>query len=345
MSHANNFGTLRLALAALVIAAHTPEMLDGDRSRELLTMIFGTISFGELAVDGFFVMSGYLITKSMVQSPSIVNFAVSRVARIVPGFLVAFWVCVLVIAPLVSEPGTVTIGVVTNNFWRSIILSPPVVHGVFIESHYPVLNGAMWTVFWEFLCYIGVGVIGSLGLLTERFRIYIAATVVVILCANGFLTVHPINALGYFLPIALRFSGIFGVGVCFYLFRDIVKFSAREAAKAAIALLIFLPILATAELALAIFGGYILFWFAFSVKQLPSSRLRHDISYGLYLYGWPTGAILVWLFPLGNPWVIGFTTLALAALCGLASWLFVEKWPQLRIRHLINYSRSELAST
>jgi hypothetical protein len=38
----------------MVIVSHAPELLDGNRSREILTQVFHSISFGELAVSGFF---------------------------------------------------------------------------------------------------------------------------------------------------------------------------------------------------------------------------------------------------------------------------------------------------
>ena len=85
----NNFGLLRLIFASMVIVSHSPLLLDGDRSREFLTRIFGTLTGGDVAVDGFFLISGYLITKSFIDTPAIVSYLKRRVARIVPGYAIA----------------------------------------------------------------------------------------------------------------------------------------------------------------------------------------------------------------------------------------------------------------
>ncbi len=50
---------LRLLLATLVILSHAPELTDGSRERELFTRLTHAMSFGELGVDGFFLLSGH----------------------------------------------------------------------------------------------------------------------------------------------------------------------------------------------------------------------------------------------------------------------------------------------
>jgi peptidoglycan/LPS O-acetylase OafA/YrhL len=60
----NNFNLLRLILALCVILSHSPELTDGDNHREPLMCLFDTIPLGFLAVDAFFLLSGYLIVQS-----------------------------------------------------------------------------------------------------------------------------------------------------------------------------------------------------------------------------------------------------------------------------------------
>jgi peptidoglycan/LPS O-acetylase OafA/YrhL len=60
-SKLNNFSSLRLLFASAVIFSHSASIVTGN---ELLEPHLGKITLGGLSVDGFFIISGYLIRKS-----------------------------------------------------------------------------------------------------------------------------------------------------------------------------------------------------------------------------------------------------------------------------------------
>lgn len=165
--HRNAFGFLRLMFASLVIVSHTPELVDGNRSRELLTQAFGTISFGELAVDGFFIISGLLISASYLASKSVWSYLLKRVARIYPAFIVAALICVLVCAPIGGATEGSLASRVVHTIGRTIFLIKPYHYGAFAGLHYRDLDGAMWTIPYEFRCYLLIMLLGLAGLLDK----------------------------------------------------------------------------------------------------------------------------------------------------------------------------------
>ena len=80
----NNFSSLRLIFASAVIFSHSPNILTGKVSLE---PHFGQVTIGSLAVDGFFLVSGYLITKSFDRDNSVTDYFSKRILRIYPAFL------------------------------------------------------------------------------------------------------------------------------------------------------------------------------------------------------------------------------------------------------------------
>jgi len=340
--HRNAFGFLRLLLASLVIASHTPEMADGNRSREVLTRIFGTISFGELAVDGFFLVSGYLIVGSFLKQPEIWPILRKRIARIYPAFLIASLVSLLVVAPLAGASASQLLAQAPRAIARMLLLQQPSIPNIFAGTQFPLLNEALWTIAYEFRCYLIVLVLGLLGVFK---RPWLVAALAVLLLATWKLTPPAaLKQLDEAIPFAavwlgevansLRLTSIYLVGVLFYLWRDQIHFTRLGAVVAAIGYtaLMFFPEMA--EAGLAVFGGYLLFALAAWGSSGLISRInnRDDISYGVYLYGWPAGKLLLWYWPTMSLLLVGLLTTAIACLCGWLSWHWVEKPVMRRVR-------------
>jgi peptidoglycan/LPS O-acetylase OafA/YrhL len=335
----NNFGVLRLLFAAMVVVSHSPELLDGNRSREIMTRLFGTISFGEVGVHGFFIISGYLITKSFVESRSTASYLTKRFLRIFPGCLCSFAFCVLLVAPFVGGRDSIlTIPVVGQLLFQGLTLGQPDVPGVFKGLPYPALNGAMWTIAYEFRCYLAAAFIGLLGLYTSRYRAVLLVLLFALLTLNVTGVVHGRHIAHEDILGApqqmVEFSGIFGMGSIYYLFRDKIPLTNLGALSAAVLLVSLLFSHALAGTAFTIFGGYIILWFAFKSRVLSLSRFDNkvDISYGLYLYAWPIQNLIVWNDRTIDPWLLCCMSIFGAGLLGYASWKLVEK-PMLRFAY------------
>lgn len=329
-THKNSFGFLRLFFASLVIVSHSAEMLDGDRSREPLTRTFGTLSFGELAVDGFFLISGYLIVQSFERAPNLRAYFSKRVLRIYPGFIVASLVCLFVVAPLAGA----ALPNQSAAEWsiaciRIALLLPPKVQDAFAGLPYPGLDEPLWTIAYEFRCYVLVALLGVSGLLKRRWLVLTLAISLLVLNAFHLKLVAPFYS-GVILggpDLLVRLLGIFLCGSVFYLFRERIRYTWPAAVLSALLLVAMMFNRHLAEAGLAVLGGYLVFWFAFNVRFEAITRIGQgtDISYGVYLYAFPIMNLLIWNDRAFDPNGLAIRTFVFAVAAGFASWVLVEK--------------------
>ncbi|WP_201986790.1 acyltransferase family protein [Hymenobacter rubidus] len=337
----NNFNFLRLLFAALVIVSHAPEIRDGNRNHELLMRIFGTISFGDLAVNGFFLLSGYLIVSSWIRQPNLRDFLEKRVRRIVPGFLVAFVVSVFVLAPFGAQDVAAYFSGLNYPLLIKVALQlrRPEVPDIFVGRPYPTINGAMWSISYEFRCYLLVLVIGLLGSKRQK-----GIWLTLLLASTGLQLIPDYVGRIHFPGIwplignpveFVRLLVFFCAGACFHLFRTAIPIAGKWAFLATLVVLaaLFVPVLAVPVLASA--GAYALFWFAFArVPALAGFQKIDDVSYGLYLYGWPIQKLLDWYLPHTSLWLLVPLALALSGTAGYVSWHLVEApWLRHTRRH------------
>jgi peptidoglycan/LPS O-acetylase OafA/YrhL len=335
----NNFGLLRLAFALFVIVSHSSELIDGDRSREPLTRLFGTISLGDFGVDGFFLVSGYLITQSCETSRTVWSYIWKRVLRIYPGFIVASIVCLIFVAPfsgvdLIELPG----GEWVKSLFRLILLFPPVLPGAFSGQPHPYLNGSMWTIAYEFRCYFLIAILGLLGFFRRRslFLTISAATLVLAaLLPIDFIPSGILYDLFGTLHESLRFTALFLFGAVFYLYRDKIGYPTFAAMIAAALLIASLFDARAAALAVPTLGGFLIFWFAFlpNTPRLNAINRSTDISYGTYLYAWPVQMLLVKFIPNISPMCVLLAATFFSIVLAFLSWFLVEK-PFLSLKRL-----------
>jgi peptidoglycan/LPS O-acetylase OafA/YrhL len=327
---------LRLLFASLVIVSHSPEMVNGTHYGDPLYMAFHTVTFGVLAVDAFFLISGYLIAASFAASASVGSYFVKRILRIFPAFMVCYLFCVFIVAPLAGA----NLQALSAADWgrlgyRLVMLKSPEVNSALAGvSTNPGLNGSAWTISYEFRCYILAAAFGLVGLYGHR-RLFLAMTLAMVATAlvlnwPGLVTLTPpgwVVATFGEPSQQVRLLSAFMVGTCFWLYSKDVVLRGRYAAIAALLLLGLLFVPSIAESSLILLGGYVLFWVAFRAtwKPLLTINAKDDISYGVYLYAWPLAALLIWYWRDIPVAVLSLLTFVGAAVCGLVSWIVVER--------------------
>ena len=94
-SRDNNFNLLRFLAASLVLFGHSYALSKSNIAQEWL--------FGHVAVDIFFIISGYLVTASLFTRKSLWIFTKNRFLRIVPGLFVAMLFNVFIIGVLYTD--------------------------------------------------------------------------------------------------------------------------------------------------------------------------------------------------------------------------------------------------
>lgn len=306
----NAFGPLRLVLAVLVIFSHSFP-LGGFGPEPLVSLTHGRQTIGLVAVAMFFVLSGFLITRSASQSVSVGRFVWHRFLRIFPGYWVCLIVCAFVFAPLIAlvEHGTVMrifsapraspqeyvlhnaalfhlndfslLGVV--NIWpqgfAGLLARNPTAH---------VINGSLWTLPFEVACYAGIAALALCGLVRRGRVVFLALFLgLYFLYAYSFLDPQSFDrsfrvpGLQVFIPLALSFSA----GSLCFVYRDKVPFSGWIFAVSVVALAVSLP-LGFFSLAMPVFMTYAFFWLAFTFS-FPRFDAKGDYSYGTYIYAFP----------------------------------------------------------
>ncbi|GAA1840701.1 acyltransferase family protein [Agromyces salentinus] len=333
-SRANSLNLFRLILAALVLFAHS-WYTAGEGSGP---GIQGE-NLGGWAVAGFFVISGFLITTSRFTN-SAGDFLVHRIARIFPAFIVCLVVTALVFAPIAAlwERGTLagffTTPVTPLNFiWANsgLKMQHYDIAGTLSTVPYPgAWNGSLWTLYYEFLCYLTIWLLGSLAVVR---RSPVIVTGVFVLSVVAYANIDLVRRLGLnedFVLLMRLLPFFMGGAVVYYV---ISRFGLSPvigigSLVVTVALIAFIP--HWGGQVSAPFMAYGLLYLSTIVPQ-PRFIAKNDVSYGFYIYAWPMQQLLMLpaLAQYGMAVYIG-ATVVLTAIFAAASWFLVER-PVMRL--------------
>ncbi len=325
MERQNNFDLLRLIAALSVIFSHAFLLSENSQDHDPLMMLTGGQTvLGVVGVFVFFTISGYLVTQSFDTTASPLVFLAKRALRIFPGLFVCLLVCAFVIGPVVTglpladyfarrEPYLFVLhnGVLDIEYNRlpEVVFGPGNIGGI--------VNGPLWSLPCEVLMYLMLFGLGLCRLLTLRMGL--------VLLGVGIVSIW-FDTAGDTLGSAFWLLGFFAVGICGYRLRGTELFAGRWALVAALGLLLSIP----AHLFLigfALFGSYLVLYLALNQKLRPVPAARFgDLSYGLYIYGWPIEQGVVYFSKGAAPWWAVFgVSLAVAVPVAFLSWHGIER--------------------
>jgi peptidoglycan/LPS O-acetylase OafA/YrhL len=331
----NNFNIIRILAALAVLVAHSFALT--GRSTEPLQTELG-MSLGTIAVDIFFITSGFLVSASLLTRRSTLEYLCARGLRIYPALLVMVGVTVCCVgayfttAPMQSyftSPETC----------RYILKDSTLIGGVWyflpgVFEHNPYggsLNGSLWSMVHEVRLYLILAIfwVASRIAPKNRPRLFKSA---IILCAMFFGAWHIIGHFHVSSESAFRhfsfrhLAFMFFSGATFYILKERVRLSW-------LVFWVFALMLAVSTVNQNLFFviyNLVLAYTLLFLAYIPGGVVRAynrlgDYSYGLYIYAFPVQQSVAALFPGISPWrmilISAPITLTLAAL----SWHLVEK--------------------
>jgi peptidoglycan/LPS O-acetylase OafA/YrhL len=363
-NRANSVGFLRLALALGVLVGHSWPL--GKAEPGFGTNLTGKqADLGELGVLGFFVLSGFLITASGARF-GIVRFAWHRFLRIFPGFWVCLLATALIMAPLLAiHTHGSTAGLWSDphgplqylraNWWTGmrqwgiadLLTTTPYAK---LAGGASVFDGSLWTLMYELLCYVVVGVLCASAVLRKAPRLVplLAAGLYAIMLFDYYQGVrhgnlradvagHP--AFGPF-PLIGAVSGadllpllfIFMLGATFHLYRDRVPMHWGLMITAAVVTVLTLAVGGFMPIGTPAYGYLIMALACYLPRWLHGVGRKRDYSYGIYIYAFPMQQLIALLVGLrwGFAAYIGLTLVSTVVLAAL-SWHLVER-PAMRLK-------------
>jgi peptidoglycan/LPS O-acetylase OafA/YrhL len=297
----NKFNALRLFLALLVVISHSFLIYGLQNEPEVRIGDFN-LTLGSMAVAVFFFLSGYLVTQSATLN-SFSGFVFSRFMRVYPAYFLVLVVSGFLLVPLVLiaqdslNPESFLpdsfFYLIKNSYFPTILSQD--IQNVFLytpfgkEQGISSINGALWTIPLEVRCY---GVIALMYLVRRSKRKFVLIAFALSIFTTLVLIQFEYLFLGDKILWSLVLAFQFSIGGIFHLF-----FSQHEIKPKMVFLFFIFVILMfnLGEFFFLVFGLPLfvisIFLSILNIRTNFSRIFKNDVSYGIYLYGWPVAQV------------------------------------------------------
>lgn len=328
----NNFNLIRIVAALAVLVSHSFPIALGKGAHE---PSLGAIGLSMVAVDVFFVTSGFLVTASLFNRQSTIDFVLARFLRIFPALWVMLLLTVFALglsfttAPAreyLASMGVYKYLAKCATLLAGVSFNLP---GVFHANPYPdAVNGSLWTLPYEVRMYailvLGWAILAVMKAERSQWmqRAIVAAAVVACVMLIGTHALRPSAGSPF-----VRLFYMFFAGSAFHVLRSRIMLR-HTVFWALAAVVVFTALFAHGAFyfvyALAL--PYLLFWLAY----VPGGPVRHynrlgDYSYGTYIYAFPVQQAVSALAPGITVLGLGLSAAGLTLLLAALSWHLLEQ--------------------
>ncbi len=321
----NNLDLFRIIAALLVIVGHSYVLFPSPGETDQIRLFTGFTYSGALAVKLFFFISGLVVTNSLLKSKSITHFIVSRVFRIFPALIFVILISSFVIGPWLTNLSSTdyfnssnTYSYVFDNIRLKTAYELP---GVFNSNTYPnAVNGSLWTLPEELGCYLFLLAVFAVGILQNK---WIATVLFILFILEMFMPQRFLTFWKSDNPEIALLPFSFCAGAVVAVQQNELHFNFKQ--TLGLALLTYLTWgtrFAEPMFCLTTFSLVVNLSASDLVRKF---RIKHDISYGIYLWGFLIQQTVQHFVNGQTVYLKMAISGVIAIVVGYLSWILVEK--------------------
>jgi peptidoglycan/LPS O-acetylase OafA/YrhL len=335
-SRDNNFNLIRILAALAVLITHSFALAIGSGDAEPFRENLG-MTMGSIAVDIFFITSGFLVTASLLTRQSAIEFIWARVLRIFPALLVMLLLTVfglgvfftsLPLPSYLADPKIYIYLVKCSTLITGVAYNLP---GVFDGNPYKnAVNGSLWTMPYEIRMYAILAIVWVALRITKRIRFRTFELIILTSAVAAGVFVIARHLLPSYFPTEGYFANLFFMffsGAAFYVLKEHITLSRLFFWLFVIALLT--AAIANKHSFFVVYTltiAYVLFYLAY----VPSGLVRKynqvgDYSYGVYIYAFPVQQSVAALIPGVSVLLMVLISAVVTLLLAVFSWHFLER--------------------